>query len=93
MARCVDNPRLGRIGCGQEYSGEIQHSTARVSWSTSPDGMAHITARLSTIDHLWSKGKGVEMANPADHGFTVNDRGTWRRPMDDATRARLYGTP
>ena len=27
----------------------------------------------------------------ADLGFVRNDRGVWRRPMDDATKSRLFG--
>ena len=78
-SKCVDNSRLGRIGCGQEYSGELQHSVAKVSWSEFPDGLAHVTAYLSTIDRCWSKGKG-EMLNPKDLGFVQNDKGVWRSP-------------
>ena len=78
---CSDNHRLGRIGCGQTYGGEMQHSVAKVSWSQHPDGMAHITARLSTIEKCWAKGDG-EMANPADLGFHQDARGVWRQPAD-----------
>ena len=91
MSRCTDNPRLGRIGCGAEFGGEIQHCVARVPWSTSPDGMAHISARLSTIDLLWAKGENGVMADPADLGIEPNERGYWRKPMDDITAARLFG--
>ncbi len=78
-ATCSDNHRLGRIGCGATFGGEMQHSVAKVSWSTHPDGMAHITAKDSTIRHLWAKGKD-EMANPADVGLHQDARGVWRRP-------------
>lgn len=77
--RCVDNPVLGRIGCGATFGGEMQHCVAKVSWSTHPDGIAHITAKLSTIDLLWSKGK-TEPADPATLGLHQDDHGTWRRP-------------
>lgn len=78
MSKCVDNSRLGRIGCGQEYSGELQHAVAKVPWSQYPDGMAHITAFLSTIDKCWRKGENGVMANPKDLGFIQNDKGVWR---------------
>lgn len=81
MATCSDNPRLGRVGCGQTFGGEMQHSVARVSWSDHPDGMAHVTGRLSTIERCWAKGAG-EMANPADLGFHQDARGVWRQPAD-----------
>ncbi len=89
MATCSDNPRLGRIGCGQTFGGEMQHSVARVSWSAHPDGMAHVTGRLSTIDKCWAKGKGGEMANPADLGFHQDARGVWRQPGRDAELANF----
>ena len=89
MATCVDSHRIGRIGCGASFSGELQHSVAKVSWSTHSDGMAHITGRLSTIDMCWKKGDGKTMANPADIGLTQDERGVWRQPMSDASRARL----
>lgn len=84
MATCVDNPRLGRIGCGQTFSGEMQHSVAKVTWSEHADGMAHITARLGTIEACWARGLGKngkgEMAHPATLGFHQDDRGVWRQP-------------
>ena len=87
MATCSNNPRLGRVGCGQTFGGEMQHSVARVSWSTHPDGMAHITGRLSTIEACWSQGLGKngngEMANPVDLGFHQDARGVWRQPGRD----------
>lgn len=89
MATCTNNDRLGRIGCGQTFSGEMQHCVASVPWSEWPDGLAHVTARLSVIDKCWSKGKGGVMANPADLGFVQDDRGVWRHPMTDEARARL----
>ena len=91
MSKCTDNPRLGRISCGAEFGGELQHCVARVPWSSSPDGMAHLTARASTIDFLWAKGEGGVMADPTEFGIAPNDRGVWRRPMDDETAARLFG--
>jgi hypothetical protein len=89
MSHCTDNHRLGRIGCGASFSGELQHSVAKVPWSTHSDGMAHITGRLSTIDLCWRKGTGNVMANPADIGLEQDHRGVWRQPMTDAARARL----
>ena len=59
----------------------MQHATAKVSWSQHPDGMAHITGRLSTIEKCWAKGTG-EMANPADIGMHQDARGVWRQPAD-----------
>ena len=91
MTRCTDNHRLKRQACDCEFGGELQHCVARVSWSEHPDGRAHVTAVLSTIEHMWAKGDGTEPANPADLGYVRNERGVWRRPMDDATRARLFG--
>jgi hypothetical protein len=85
MATCSDNTRLGRIGCGATYHGELQHSVAKVSWSTHPDGMAHITASLSLIDILWNKGGGDTMVDPATvldktgtPRFRLDTRGIWR---------------
>lgn len=89
MATCVDNPATGRTGCGASFSGQLQHSVAKVPWSTHPDGLAHITGRLSTIDMCWSKGDGTTMANPADIGLEQDSRGIWRQPMTPADRARL----
>jgi hypothetical protein len=86
---CSDNPATGRIGCGATGSGETQHCVAKVTWSTQPDGRAHISARLSTIDFLWAKGTDGQMANPADYGITPDSRGYWRRPADPANAERL----
>lgn len=87
MAVCRSNPRLGRIGCGAEYNGELQHSVAKVKWSEHPDGIAHITARASTIEILWNRG-GEEMANPADQeDMELNGDGYWVRPMRPEARA------
>jgi hypothetical protein len=61
----------------------MQHCVARVSWSEHPDGMAHITAKLSTIEYLWAKGK-TEPANPAELGLHQDARGVWRRPGREA---------
>ncbi len=82
MSTCTDSPTAARIGCGQTYSGELQHCVARASWSTHPDGRAHITAARSTIDKLWAKG-GSEPANPAELEFEQDDRGRWRAPGAD----------
>lgn len=89
MAECVDNDRIERIGCELSYSGELQHCVARVSWSEWPDGRAHMTASLSVIEECWRKGKGGEMADPSTLGFEVDDNGRWRKPLDEAARARL----
>jgi len=91
VSKCTNNERLSRVSCGCEFGGELQHCVARVSWSEYPDGRAHVTAVLSTIDTMWAKGNGHEPANPADLGFVRNERGVWRRPMDPETRERLYG--
>lgn len=80
MATCVDNPALGIIGCGATFGGERQHSVARVSWSDHPDGRAHITGALTTIDKCWKKGKGDQMAHPAKCGFTELRPGYWGTP-------------
>lgn len=89
MATCGDNERLGVFACGDCYSGELQHSVARVSWSDWPDGRAHVTASLSVIDTCWRKGKNGEMANPADLGFVKDANGRWRQPMSEEDRERL----
>ena len=91
MSRCTSSKRLRRVACDCEFGGELQHCVARVSWSEHPDGRAHVTAVASTIDQMWAKGDGTEPANPADLGFVRNDRGVWRRPMDDITKSRLFG--
>ena len=78
-ATCGDVPALGIIGCGATYGGEMQHSVARADWSERPDGRAHITGRLGTIDRCWAKGHG-ELANPADIGLHQDIRGAWRQP-------------
>lgn len=93
MAICTDNARLGRIGCGASYTGETQHSVAKVSWSTHPDGMAHISAADSTILKLWGKGRksGGEMAHPAEHGFVQNENGRWGTPMSEERLERIRG--
>jgi hypothetical protein len=57
MASCVDNPRCGIIGCGATYTGERQHSVARVAWSDSPDGRAHVSGTVAQIDSLWRDGR------------------------------------
>lgn len=88
VSTCTDNTRLGRIGCGATYGGELQHSVAAVPWSAHLDGFAHVTASLSVIDHCWNKGKG-QMADPATLGLEQDDGGRWRRPMTDEQRSRL----
>ena len=84
MASCVDNERLGRIGCGTKFSGNQQHSVAKVEWSEHPDGMAHVTfASIEAPEMCW---KGDAMRHPASltHAKTkaplleMSDRG-WRR--------------
>ena len=81
MTKCTNNTRLNRIGCGQEFSGELQHSVVKVSWSQYEDGRAHITASSSTINKCWSLNKEGKMSNPADLGFTQDERGIWRQPQ------------
>jgi hypothetical protein len=53
-----------------------------VAWSTHPDGRAHITAAVSTIDTMWSKG-GAAPAHPADCGFIELEPGRWGTPRPD----------
>jgi len=86
MTRCVDNTRLGRIGCGQTYFNEMQHCVAKVSWSEYPDGMAHITAPLKVIDLLWYDNT---LRNPIDLGLEQNERGVWRKPLSESEKNRL----
>ena len=88
MSHCTDNPRTGRHACGQTFGGELQHCVARASWSTHPDGRAHITAVGSLIDWLWVNG-GHEPANPAELGCTQDAGGRWRGPISDERRAQL----
>jgi hypothetical protein len=89
MARCRNNSATGRIGCGAEYGGEMQHMVERVSWSEHPDGRAHVTGRLSTIERLRS-GKGKrEPSNPADDEKLYRDeRGVWRQVVAEGTWKR-----
>ena len=61
MATCSDNSTVGITGCGASYGGELQHSVARCSWSTHPDGRAHITGTVNQIDYLW---KGDRIRHP-----------------------------
>lgn len=63
MATCTDNPRLGIIGCGARYTGERQHSIARVAWSEHGDGRAHITGSVTQIERLWA---GDRMRHPSE---------------------------
>lgn len=74
MSTCTDNTRLGIIGCGAEYGGERQHCVARAGWSTQPDGRAHITGALSTIDSLW---RGEKMMHPSERGYSELRPGYW----------------
>ena len=82
---CGDNPKLGIIGCGARYSGELQHSVARVPWSSKPDGRAHITLSPSTAK-AWD-GRG--MPEPSSMGLVETAPGRWGFPLDDAARERL----
>lgn len=81
MATCTDNPALGVVGCGATFSGERQHCVARVDWSDHPDGRAHITGALSTIDKCWKKGKGDKLAHPSKCGFVELRPGYWGQPQ------------
>ena len=89
MSRCADNPATGRIGCGQTFGGESQHCVARVPWSTHPDGRAHVTASLSTIEYMWTKGDGTHPADPSTLGYEPNANGRWRRPLTDEEREQM----
>lgn len=91
MARCTDNPATGRQACGAEFGGELQHCVAKVSWSTHPDGLAHITAVDSTIAKMWMKGKGGEPVHPAALGYVLTERGVWRMPSDGSWVERRKG--
>ena len=82
---CRDNPKLGIIGCGARYSGELQHSVARVPWSIQPDGRAHITLSPSTATK-WDR---AGMPEPAALGLVETSPGRWGFPLDDAARERL----
>lgn len=90
MSACTDSHATKRQSCGQTFGGELQHCVARVPWSQYPDGRAHLTASLSAIDYLWRKG-GDTLANPAEHGFTQDERGRWRSPADPEVTATLWG--
>ena len=92
---CVDNPRLGRSGCGATYSGRVQHSVARVPWSTHPDGLAHVTfTGEDASDLCW---RGGTMRDPATvrHPKTgellleQDERGRWQRR--NARRGATWG--
>ena len=99
MASCSTNTRIGRIGCTDTFTGEMQHCVARASWSTHPDGIAHITASHGIIDQLWRLGNGREPANPAAHPDLFeqrSDTGRWSRVQTDEDRerwARLKADP
>lgn len=81
MSTCTDNPALGIIGCGGQFSGELQHCVAKASWSKHPDGRAHISGRLSTIDKLWVKSN--EPQNPAlVEGLVQRENGKWGVDFD-----------
>lgn len=88
MSICTDSPRSGRIGCGATYTGELAHCVATAPWSTHPDGLAHITATDGVIARLWQLGR-THPANPAEHGYTQDGRGRWRKPLTDDQRAAL----
>lgn len=94
-AKCVDNERTNRIGCGAAYSGKLQHCVAKVPWSNHPDGRAHITASLSTIDLMWEKGyhdpKGENdwPAEPSSIGLVQDSFGRWIQPISDKDKERL----
>lgn len=83
MSICTDNERLGVVGCGATYSGQMCHSVARVDWSTHPDGRAHCTfPSVLMADRCW---RGSVMRDPAHvvdrKGVAVfrrDDRGVWR---------------
>ena len=86
MAKCSENTRLGRIGCGAEYGGELQHCVAKVPWSKYPDGRAHVTGRVSTIDAMWDKGPGTYPADPTTVAeLKLNEFGYWVRPMRESS--------
>lgn len=88
MAKCTDNTRLHRTGCGAEFNGELQHCVAEVPWSIHPDGRAHITGRSTTIDVMWDKGPGTYPADPTTvPGLELNEWGYWVRPMRESARA------
>ena len=89
MSECTDNDRLGVFACGDCYSGELQHSLAKVLWSDWPDGRAHDTASLSVIDTCWRKGTNGQMADPVTLGFVKDSNNRWRMPMSDEDRERL----
>lgn len=84
MSQCTDSPTAARTGCGSTYSGELQHCVARASWSSHPDGRAHVTASRSLIDAMWAKG-GAEPAEPSSLGFRQDERGRWRQPGEEET--------
>lgn len=86
MAKCVDNERIGRIGCGATYFGEMQHCIAKVPWSNHSDGMAHITAPAKVIDLLWF---GDSLRNPIEMNLEQDSRGVWRKPISESERKRL----
>lgn len=79
---CVDNPRLGLVGCGATYQGRQQHSVARVPWSDQPDGRAHLTfSNERACDFCW---RGDTMRHPAtvttkdgEPRLSLDDRGIW----------------
>ena len=82
---CGDNPKLGIIGCGARYSGELQHSVARVPWSIQPDGRAHITLSPNTA----KKWDGRGMPEPSSMGLVETAPGRWGFPMSDEARETL----
>lgn len=84
--KCVDNPRLGLIGCGATYGGETQHCVAPAPWSAHPDGRAHMTGRLSTIEKCWvapAKGARAILVDPQTiEDLRLDDKGVWRQNVD-----------
>lgn len=77
QTECRSVPRLGIVGCGRQYSGETQHSVAKVAWSAHPDGRAHVTGTREAIDLLWEKGV---MREPATvEAVETDERGRLQR--------------
>lgn len=81
--KCTTNRAMGIIGCGATYGGEMQHCVAPADWSQYPDGKAHITGRLSTIEKCWiapTKGARAVLVDPETvDGLVQDDRGVWRQ--------------
>ena len=79
---CKDNPRLGRVGCGATYRGNMVHCT-----------ICHETfATYRTMDkHLGVTKRGDLWHEPPEtvRGLWRDDRGIWHLPgsRDPAQRA------